>query len=85
MLNWLPTELHFKQVVKYITTRLNALSRWRIVPYDNSGYLDINYLPVEYCFNKGFNFQTEAIGPMIRLFTRNSRMYILTAANSTDE
>ena len=53
MLNWLPTELIAKQVTKFSATKLNDLSRWRIVRYghfsildfDAVAPLDIDYLP----------------------------------------
>ena len=59
MLNWLPTVLPAKQVDKFTATRLSAVSPWRIVPYGHSSILeidpvaplDIDYLPVEYCFD----------------------------------
>ena len=53
------------QVAKFTLTRPNALPRWRIIPYGHSSILeidqvakvDIDYLPVEYCFDMGFNEQ----------------------------
>ena len=64
MLNWLPTELLAKRVAKFAAKRLSALSRWRNVPYGHSSILEIDpvapldfdYLSVEYCFDRGFNF-----------------------------
>ena len=52
MLNWLPTVLLAKQAAKFAATRLNALSRWHIVPSghfcilvdDPVAPLDIEYL-----------------------------------------
>ena len=63
MLNWIPTELFAKQVAKFTSTRLSALSHWLIVPCGHSSILDIDpvasldidYLSVEYCFDGDFN------------------------------
>ena len=61
MVNWLPTEILAKQAAKFPTTRLNALSRWHIVPSDHSPILDpvapvnIDYFPAEYCLDRGFH------------------------------
>ena len=46
MLNWLPTEIFAKQMAKSTATRLNALSRWHIVTYGHSSFLEID--PVAY-------------------------------------
>ena len=48
----------------FAATRLNALSRWHIVPSGHSNILkvasvaleNIDYLPVEYCLDRGFHF-----------------------------
>ena len=64
MLNWLPTALLAKQVAKFVATRFNALSRQSIVPSDHSTILEfdpvapvnIDYLPAEYCLDRGFHF-----------------------------
>ena len=42
MVNWFPNELFAKQVAKFPATRLNALSRWCIVPYGYSSILNID-------------------------------------------
>ena len=52
MLNWLPTVLLAKQTAKFATTRLNALSRWHIVPSARSTILKIDPVTlanIEYC------------------------------------
>ena len=51
-------------VTNFTATRFNVLPRLRIVPYCHSfileidpvAPLDIDYFPVEYCFDRGFNF-----------------------------
>ena len=64
MLNWHPTEILAKQVAKFSATRLNALSCWHIVTFGHSTILEvepvapviIDYLPAEYCVDRGFHF-----------------------------
>ena len=64
MLNWLPAVLLTKQVAKFIATRLNALSLWRVVLSGNSYILeidllvslDIDCIPGKYCFDRVFTF-----------------------------
>ena len=63
MLNWLPTGLHAKRESKVAAIRLNALSRWHTVPSGHSTILvdpvapvNIDYLPAEYYFDRGFHF-----------------------------
>ena len=57
MLNWLSTMLLAKQAAKFVPTRLNALSRWHIVPsvhytileVDTVSPVNIEYFTAEYC------------------------------------
>ena len=63
MLYWLPTALLAKQAAKFAATRLNALSRWHIVPFGYYTILEVNavipvnidYLLADYCFDSDFH------------------------------
>ena len=50
-----------KQLARFAAIRLNALSRWQIVPSGQSTILEvdavnIDYLPAEYCLNRDFHY-----------------------------
>ena len=53
-----------KQMAKFATSRLKALSHWHIIPSGHSTILEIDavasvnidYLPTQYCLDRGFHF-----------------------------